>query len=187
MLTAERSVSEQAELHLVAHVQGEADDVFRHFDKDSSGCLSRDEIKQVINELRLEAGDIQQATDTDIDDMFSEIRTRFRRGIARSPTWCRCPNSVVRDSSERIREQVIHKFHDLDTDGNGKLDKHEISELLSAAHGQTPSSTEVDALWAEMLSEESADDKDQAISLDEFLAVQRQRIPDVVARPPGRC
>ena len=30
MLTAERSLSEQAELHLVAHVQGDVDAVFRH-------------------------------------------------------------------------------------------------------------------------------------------------------------
>lgn len=172
MLTAERSVSEQAELHLVSHVPGEVDDVFRKFDQDGSGCLSRDEMKQVINELRAEAGDTVEATDAEIDDMFNEIQKKV-------PTWDSTRPDVVSlsefrvwygDSSERIREQVIDKFHSIDTDGNGKLDKDEITELLATAHGATPSAIDVDALWAEMLSEEPTGGKDQAVSLAEFLA-----------------
>ena len=149
MLTAERSLSEQAELHLVAHVQGDVDDVFRRFDADGSGHLDRHEIKQVVNELRAEAGDVQEASDQDIDVMFEEIKNKV-------PSWDSAfPDTVslsefriwYGDSAERIREQVIDKFNSVDADGNGKLDKSEITELLAEAHGQTPSSTDVDALW----------------------------------------
>ena len=73
MLTAERSLAEQAELHLVAHVQGGVDKVFKECDTDGSGCLCRAEIKQVINQLRAEAGDTAEVTDADVDG--AHIRT----------------------------------------------------------------------------------------------------------------
>ena len=171
MLTAERSLSEQAELHLVAHVQGDVDAVFRHFDNDGSGCLCRDDLKQVINELRAESGDVQEATDKDIDAMFDEIKSKV-------PSWDSARPDTVSlsefriwygDSAERIREQVIDKFNSIDADGNGKLDKNEITQLLTTAHGHTPSAMEVNALWEEMLTTESTDDENQGISLGEFL------------------
>ena len=172
MLTAERSLSEQAELHLVAHVQGDVDDVFRRFDADGSGHLDRHEIKLVVNELRAEAGDVQEASDQDIDVMFEEIKNKV-------PSWDSAfPDTVslsefriwYGDSAERIREQVIDKFNSVDADGNGKLDKSEITELLAEAHGQTPSSTDVDALWQEMLGDkEATGDKSEGVSLADFL------------------
>ena len=171
MLTAERSLSEQAELHLVAHVQGDVDDVFRKIDTDGNGHLDREEIKQVINELRAEAGDVQEATDKDIDAIFEEIKNKI-------PSWDSAfPDTVslsefrvwYGDSAERIREQVIDKFNSIDTDGNGSLDKNEITQLLTDAHGQTPSSTDVDALWLEMLGKEATGGQDESISLAGFL------------------
>ena len=171
MLTAERSLAEQAELHLVAHVQGGVDKVFKECDTDGSGCLCRAEIKQVINQLRAEAGDTAEVTDADVDEIFAEIENKVPSWDASTPDAVSLEEFRIwyGESSERIREQVVDKFSTIDTDGSGKLCKDEIRELLASAHGQTPSAMEVDSLWEEMLSEEKTDGEDGEISLDEFM------------------
>lgn len=168
MLAAERSLAEQAELHLVAHVQGGVDEVFREYDTDRSGSLYRDEIKQVINHSR---GDTADVTDAEVDDIFAEIENKVTSWDSKRPDSVSLVEFRIwyGESSERIRDQVVDKFRTIDTDGSGKLRKDEIRELLLSTFGQTLPEEEADSLWEEMLSEEKSDGEDGEISLDEFM------------------
>jgi len=173
MMMQERSLSEQAELHLVSHVPGNVVSTFRNVDKDNNGFLERDEIQQVLNELRhVEAGTAGAVTPAMVDEIFKEIREKVKTWDDSKPDQVSLEEFRVwyGDSSHRIRDQVTDKFNEIDTDGSGKLNRDEIKVLLESGKGKTPTEDEVTSLWDEMLSEDrEAGDNDGEISLNEFL------------------
>ena len=173
MMMAERSLSEQAELHLVSHVPGNVDTVFRNVDQDSSGYLDRPEIKQVLNELRhVEEGTAGCVTEAMVDEIFKEIATKVKTWDDTRPDEVSLQEfrAWYGDSSHRIRDQVTDKFNEIDKDGSGKLDRDEVSLLLESGKGKTPTKDEIDLLWKEMLSaDKEGGGSDGQISLTEFL------------------
>ena len=197
MLMQERSLSEQAELHLVAHVPGNVESTFRRVDRDKSGKLERDEIKQVLNELRgAVEGSAGGVTDAMVNDIFKEIAEKVKTWDNSEPDMVSLEEFRVwyGDSECRITDQLTDKFNQIDKDGSGRLNRDEIVQLLELGKKQRPTTEEVDQLWAEMVSEDrEAGNKDGEISLNEFLSwyndsnymtawVQLQT--DVVDNPP---
>ena len=174
MMMQERSLSEQAELHLVSHVPGSVDQTFRRVDTDNSGKLERDEIRQVLNDLR---GTVEGSEGCVTDEMVNEI---FKEIAEKVKTWDNSEPDKVSleefrcwygDSAHRIQDQVTDKFNEIDADGSGRLNRAEIVQLLELGKNQKPTSEEVDQLWAEMVSEDrESGDGDGEISLGEFLA-----------------
>ena len=172
MMMEDRSLAEQAELHMVSHVPGNVDHTFQRIDADNSGFLDRSEIKQVLNELRQHAGGEANVNDSMIDEVFTQIASKVKTWDSSNPGKVSLDEFRIwyGESEERIQEQVTEKFNQLDLDGSGKLDKGEVEKLMAAGHGITPTADELDALWAEMMSIDRDDgDTDGAISLREFL------------------
>lgn len=171
MLMEERTVAEQAELHLVSHVPGNVDQTFQEVDKDGNGYLDSAEIKEVITQLRRQAGDSKDVTLAEVEDVFFEVKSKVK-------TWDHhVPDKIslsefrewYGESAERIREQVVEKFNEIDADLSGYLDKAEVTELLRSGKGKVPSEGDVDDLWKEMAAIDDEGNHDGKISLNEFL------------------
>lgn len=171
MLMEDTPLSEQAELHLVSHVPGNVDQTFHEVDKDSNGYLDPEEIKEVLNHLRGKAGSVDKVTDDEVNKVFEEVRQKVK-------TWDNdFPEKIsliefrewYGESAERIREQVIEKFNDIDVDNSGYLDKQEVTLLLQAGKAKVPSPEDTEALWQEMVSVDTEGNHDGRISLKEFL------------------
>jgi len=174
MMMAERTLSEQAELHLVSHVPGNVDNTFNEVDKDGSGFLDETEIREVLVTLRKDAGGKEESvTPAMVAEIFKEISTKVKSWDSKKPNEVSLTEFRLwyADSEHRIRDQVTAKFSEIDTDGSGKLDREEIRELLLSGKGKAPTEDEIDALWKEMLSNDrEGGESDQLISLNEFLS-----------------
>ena len=171
MLMEERTVAEQAELHLVSHVPGNVDQTFQAVDKDNSGYLDVEEIKEVIGQLRRQAGDTKEVTDAEAGDVFTEVRHKVKTWNSDFPDMISLDEFRVwyGESSQRIRDQVIEKFNEIDADASGYLDKDEVTELLKSGKGKVPSDGEIESLWNEMVQVDGDGNHDGKISLTEFL------------------
>jgi|EP01043_Picozoa_sp_COSAG02_P026385 Ca2+-binding EF-hand superfamily protein len=171
MLMEDRTVAEQAELHLVSHVPGNVDQTFQEVDKDSNGYLDAEEIKEVISQLRQQAGDSREITLAEVEDVFIEVKKKVKNWDNHLPDKI----SLIEfrewygESAERIREQVIEKFNEIDADLSGYLDKNEVTQLLKSGKGKVPSDSDVDDLWQEMAAIDDSGNHDGRISLNEFL------------------
>lgn len=173
ILMQDRTLAEQAELHLVSHIPGNVDHTFQRCDTDGSGYLEPNEIKAVLNELRVAAGGVPDTTDEMVAQMFKEVAGKVKTWDAAYPdkvslqefrTW-------YGESQERITEQVIEKFNEIDVDGSGGLDKGEIALLLQSCQGPTPTEAEIENLWVEMVSvDQETGNHNDVVSLSEFLA-----------------
>lgn len=172
MLMEEMTVSEMAELHLVSHVPGNVDHTFQRCDTDGSGYLERDEIQAVLTELRRSAGDEREVTDEMVENMFTEVASKVKTWDTTYPDKVSLAEFRVwyGESEEWITEQIIEKFHHIDVDGSGALDKAEVTLLLEQGKGHTPSEEEIDSLWAEMTAVDDENGNQETISLEEFLA-----------------
>jgi len=150
------------------------DQTFRRVDTDNNGKLERDEIRQVLNELRNAVDGAEGCvTDAMVNEIFKEIAEKVKAWDDSEPDKVsleefRC---WYGDSAHRIRDQVTDKFNEIDVDQSGRLNRDEIIQLLELGKNQAPTSDEVDGLWAEMVSEDrESGDGDGEISLNEFLA-----------------
>ena len=171
MLMEERTVAEQAELHLVAHVPGNVDQTFLEVDKDNNGYLDLEEIKEVISQLRRQAGDTKEVTDAEAREVFTEVRHKVKTWDSDFPDKISLDEFRVwyGESAQRIRDQVIEKFNEIDADASGFLDKDEVKELLKSGKGKVPSDAEIEDLWNEMVQVDDEGNHDGKISLNEFL------------------
>eukprot|EP01047_Picozoa_sp_COSAG01_P059186 COSAG01_NODE_7073_length_3366_cov_10.407407_2_plen_547_part_01 len=157
-LMHEQSLSEQAELHLISHIPGSVDETFKKVDADKSGTLTGDEMKKVLQQLRVEAGGSAESVTSDhVHTMFKEISSKVQ-------TWDKSrPNEVsmaefhewYQLSEQRINDQVTHLFHTMDADGSNHLDRREIQRLLHECKGKDPTEQEVQDLWEEMMDAEA--------------------------------
>jgi Ca2+/Na+ antiporter len=173
ILMEERSLAEQAELHLVSHVPGNVDHTFQRCDTDGSGYLEPVEIKAVLNELRVAAGGEANVTDEMVAKVFEEIASKVKTWDATQPDKVSLSEFRIwyGESEEWITEQVIEKFNEIDVDGSGGLDRGEIELLLQSCKGPTPTESEVAEVWAEMVSvDHESGDHNDTVSLSEFLA-----------------
>jgi Ca2+-binding EF-hand superfamily protein len=108
-LMSSQSLAEQAELHMVSHIQGDVDETFKRVDVDGSGSLDREELKKVLIELRVKAGgNAVSVTDDDVSKLFEEISHKV-------PIWDKAKPAEVtlkefhewyRISAGRITDQV---------------------------------------------------------------------------------
>ena len=171
MMMEDRTLSEQAELHLVSHVPGNVDQTFYSVDKDRSGYLDAEEIKEVLNQLREQAGGERNVTELMVQDVFTEIQKKIKTWDSKNPDKISLEEfrDWYGDSAERIQEQVIEKFNEIDADQSGYLDKNEITLLLQAGKGKVPTDKDVEDLWNEMVQVDNQENHDGKISLAEFL------------------
>ena len=176
----EKSLDEMAELHLVAHVRGDVDDTFKAFDDDSSGTLDKSELRKVLEDLRVKAGGKKEdVTDADVDEMLGEIAEKVKIwddkdgheneiSLAEFKEW-------YAGSEHRIKDQVMAKFVELDSNGNGLLEQDEIEELLKFSKGKDPNEAELGEVWKELQAEAAkragaeSEAKD-GVKMDDFLS-----------------
>jgi len=174
MIMADESWAQQAEVHMVSHIPGSVNQTFKRVDTDGSGALCRDELKQVLQDLREKAGgDPGLVTDDAVTMMFQEIASKTQSWDKSKPEEVSLVefHEWYQLSSQRIDDQVTTKFFEIDTDDSGELDKSEIGQLLESCKGTTPSAAEIDELWTEMIDVDRDSDGggDNKISLGEFL------------------
>eukprot|EP01043_Picozoa_sp_COSAG02_P031420 COSAG02_NODE_2050_length_10003_cov_585.950525_6_plen_771_part_00 len=170
MLMRERTLTEQAELYMVAHMAGNVDEVCKKLDSDGSGYLGREEICRVLGEFRQLCGAENNINDSMVETIFKEIAAKVKTWDSFYPdqvsltefrTW-------YGDSSHRIRDQVTEKFYEVTAHTGSMFAKQQVMTLFENEFGRTPDAAELDEVWMEML--EMSKDRDmQIISLDEFL------------------
>jgi len=138
--------------NLVGKVKGDVNDVFNHIDKDGNDEVSKNELRSVLGELKLEMND------EEFEQLFSELDSDQSGQIdkAEFTKW-------YISSQQRMLKRVKETFDRLDKDNSNTLGRAEIKELLLSC---SPNVKEVDITEALTNMYKSGDENE--ITYEEF-------------------
>jgi len=152
LITTPQRFSDTAAVNLVGKVKGDVNEVFKHVDKDGSQDVSREELKEVLIELRL------PLDNDEVDQLFKDLDVDNDGKIDKHEftIW-------YLGSQDRMMLNVKEIFEELDANNSNTLDRDEIKELLLKVSSHVSEDDITDSL-AEMY---KTGDKDE-ITFSEF-------------------
>uniref|UniRef100_A0A7S4IS33 EF-hand domain-containing protein n=1 Tax=Vannella robusta TaxID=1487602 RepID=A0A7S4IS33_9EUKA len=124
--------------------------VFNKFDADNSGAIDGGEIAQVMTQLNIDP------KENNIEDMVKEA-DKNGDGEVDFEEFLQLLLVIERE------EDLRAAFNKFDLDGNGSIDRKELSQVFQKMSGRQPTEEELDQMF-----DEADENKDGEISFDEF-------------------
>jgi len=156
LMTADAKLSEIAGVHIVARMKGNMEATFQQVDKDGSGFIDKEELREVLQKL---GGAV---TDEEVDACFTELDedSNGKIDLSEFQSW------YLR-SETKIKKDVTGLFKRFDKNGDGNIELKELEALITACNGEdAPAPTEEDV---ETARKELDANEDGLISREEFM------------------
>jgi len=148
MMVSEKSLMETAGIHLVTRVEGDVKATFRSVAGDSE-TVTKKEMKRLLKSMGLEA----DVSDKSVDACWTELDKNNDGSLdwAEFKEWYSTSEAKIWTDCETV-------FKAIDKDGDGKISRDELVDLLNQILGRDPEPEEIDSAWLELLSKASKED-----------------------------
>eukprot|EP00746_Dinoflagellata_sp_MGD_P103273 gnl/MRDRNA2_/MRDRNA2_42680_c0_seq1.p1 gnl/MRDRNA2_/MRDRNA2_42680_c0~~gnl/MRDRNA2_/MRDRNA2_42680_c0_seq1.p1 ORF type:complete len:552 (+),score=116.54 gnl/MRDRNA2_/MRDRNA2_42680_c0_seq1:125-1780(+) len=142
-------------------------DMFHALDKNNDGTISMGEMNEGIQKMGIE--------DTELKSLLNKIMQDVDSSGSGAIDYSEFLAAAL-DQHHYIQEEVCWSaFRVFDVDGNGKITKDELAEIMSGAHGKQLEQTfDVDHAEIEKVMVEVDKDGDEKIDFEEFLFMMRK-------------
>ena len=162
-LLFESRVVDTAAIAAVHRIKGNVKETFSTLDKSNDGYIDKSELAQLLVELK--AVDAEQPADVDVDKLLDGIRQDAKNWDEARPNDVSLAEFTdwYLTSEERIDADLTEAFKRCDSDGNGVLNKVEMSEAMKKM-GNPLSEEELNIQFAQLDRDGSGD-----VTKEEFI------------------